>query len=548
MLSRYLMTKASPPIPPLRLVLLTNAIAEACLVLCYSLPAHALRRWQHRQRGDKLQADALTTDGRKGSVSLTHKPSASAQGLPPQKQQQLELTTRLDENASTVVGGLELQAAPVQRPLTPQPMQHSARTGLYAPEQVHRRDSTQRLATAQQVQVRFGSGDVPAVQRQAEGLPAASLLEEQQQQVQQQVYQHGQQQQQQGQHLQEQEQQQRHRHQHPSQAVEGQPPAYDPEACLRPDVPMRRGLSRRFDRLHAHRPGWYLGLTVATLTLSFLGVYAFQAVAPGYVDPSLPQLVIQFSVVCVALVQALLLRARLPLYTWPCAGAMVAGAAMVIVPNLSQASCSSAWNSTTGSLNTGRGWLGFGFALASLVSSVIYLVVIQATSHLRLSSELLNHAFFLSGALLFLPLSLAIEGTGWAGQLGPWTGEDWVLLAVLSVICYLGSATAIQILHLLAGVRAVDGRAAAAPGTHCVWQLGAPTTAMFFCLRLILTVALSPSILGATIIQTGVQIAGVAITAVALTVYMGFQWRRSRQQAQAPSTVSSTGTTQTVDE
>ena len=44
------------------------------------------------------------------------------------------------------------------------------------------------------------------------------------------------------------------------------------------------------------------------------------------------------------------------------------------------------------------------------------------------------------------------------------------------------------------------------------------------------------------------QIAGVAITAVALTAYMGFQWRRSRQQAQAPSTVSSIGTTQTVDE
>ena len=69
----------------------------------------------------------------------------------------------------------------------------------------------------------------------------------------------------------------------------------------------------------------------------------------------------------------------------------------------------------------------------------------QATSHLRLSSEALNHAFFLTGALLFLPLSLGIEGTGWGNQLGPWTGEDWVLLAVLSAICYLGSATAIQV-------------------------------------------------------------------------------------------------------
>ncbi len=44
----------------------------------------------------------------------------------------------------------------------------------------------------------------------------------------------------------------------------------------------------------------------------------------------------QFSVLCVALVQALLLRRRLPLYTWPCGGAMVAGAAMVIVPVVGQ--------------------------------------------------------------------------------------------------------------------------------------------------------------------------------------------------------------------
>lgn len=42
-----------------------------------------------------------------------------------------------------------------------------------------------------------------------------------------------------------------------------------------------------FDRAYPTHPGLYRAATVATLTLSFLAVYGFQAVAPGYVDPSL---------------------------------------------------------------------------------------------------------------------------------------------------------------------------------------------------------------------------------------------------------------------
>lgn len=41
-----------------------------------------------------------------------------------------------------------------------------------------------------------------------------------------------------------------------------------------------------------------------------------------------------FTVMGVALVQSLLLRHRLPRLIWPCAAAMVAGAAMVLVPTL----------------------------------------------------------------------------------------------------------------------------------------------------------------------------------------------------------------------
>ena len=67
------------------------------------------------------------------------------------------------------------------------------------------------------------------------------------------------------------------------------------------------------------------------------------------------------------------------------------------------------------------------------------------------------------------------------------------------------------------------------PRQVCVWKLGAPTAAMFFGLRLVFAVCLSTPILGSTVIQTGVQIAGVVVTAVAVTCYAGSQWWASRQ-------------------
>ena len=84
--------------------------------------------------------------------------------------------------------------------------------------------------------------------------------------------------------------------------------------------------------------------TAASL-LNVLPAPAQQPPAPAsipapylFLSPAAAQLVMMFSVLCVALVQALLLRRRLPLYTWPCAVAMVGGACMIIVPNLTQAS------------------------------------------------------------------------------------------------------------------------------------------------------------------------------------------------------------------
>jgi hypothetical protein len=45
---------------------------------------------------------------------------------------------------------------------------------------------------------------------------------------------------------------------------------------------------------------------------------------------------VQWTTLCIALAQAVLLRHRLPLAFWPCAAVMLGGAAMVIVPSVGQ--------------------------------------------------------------------------------------------------------------------------------------------------------------------------------------------------------------------
>lgn len=77
----------------------------------------------------------------------------------------------------------------------------------------------------------------------------------------------------------------------------------------------------------------------------------------------------QWTTLVIALTQRLLLGHRLPLAFWPCATAMLAGAAMVIVPSIGQ--------STAGSLKTARGWWGFAMAVGALICTVIYYCLLQ---------------------------------------------------------------------------------------------------------------------------------------------------------------------------
>lgn len=200
---------------------------------------------------------------------------------------------------------------------------------------------------------------------------------------------------------------------------------------------------------------------------------------------------------------------------------------------------------------------------------------LQATRHFGFSPLTLQHCMNVASVLIFTALSLPIDGADWAANFVGWGSADWLSLVSLSTACYLGSGMCMQVragalgkagqgcgwpavgaeLELaamsgLAGLSALPAAATPLRGAltraslgcphHtcvcamqvCVWKLGAPTAAMFFGLRLVFAVCLSTPILGSTVIQTGVQIAGVVVTAVAVTCYAGSQWWASRQAHQ----------------
>lgn len=273
-------------------------------------------------------------------------------------------------------------------------------------------------------------------------------------------------------------------------------------ATLRPPVPLMRGMTLRTERWRRRRPVLHRRLALSAIVLTFTGCCSLQILAPGFVDVSIVQLTTQWTPLFIALTQALLLRHRLPRAFWPSAAAMLAGACMVIVPSVGQ--------STVGSLNTVRGWMGFLMAVGALISTVIYYVLLQACRHMGFTPVQLQHLMNLTSVLLFLPLSLPIDGASWAQQFDGWAAHDWLALVGLSTAAYLGSGMCMQV---------------------CVRGLGAPTAAMFFGLRLVFSVVLSNPILGASVIQTGVQVAGVVVTAVAVTCYAASQWWSSRQLA-----------------
>ena len=58
-----------------------------------------------------------------------------------------------------------------------------------------------------------------------------------------------------------------------------------------------------------------------------------------------------------------------------------------------------------------------------------------------------------------LPLTLALDGTDWGAQFGPWTGSDWAWLVCGGTLVYVGQNYLLQ---------------------HTTWKLGAPLVSMLY--------------------------------------------------------------------
>lgn len=155
------------------------------------------------------------------------------------------------------------------------------------------------------------------------------------------------------------------------QQQQGRPRLAPSKTTVRPPVAFVRGLSRRMDAWEAQgRPMLRKRLALAAITVSFMGCCSLQLLAPGFVDasiggcwvvaraaaslwavqprgahpPRLPaypptlavQLTTQWTSLCIALAQALLLRHRLPPAFWPCVAVVLGGALMIIIPAVGQ--------------------------------------------------------------------------------------------------------------------------------------------------------------------------------------------------------------------
>ena len=69
---------------------------------------------------------------------------------------------------------------------------------------------------------------------------------------------------------------------------------------------------------------------------------------------------------------------------------------------------------------------------------------VQATRHVGFSIWSTQYLFTGSVLGLTLVLTLALDGSGWAAQLGSWTAGDWAVLCVLGSVVYVGSNFSMQ--------------------------------------------------------------------------------------------------------
>eukprot|EP00887_Chlorella_sp_A99_P005855 scaffold1.g5855.t1 len=241
-----------------------------------------------------------------------------------------------------------------------------------------------------------------------------------------------------------------------------------PAGGRRAPQPCCPGMLAWLGRLATRRPRLVHGLVLVAIAATACGTSTLLIPAVNFVDASVVQLIGMFTCIAIALIQRLLLGYALPLALWPAAVVMVGGAAMILAPSISR-----------GFEGSSSPPLGCALAATAMLLSAIFFVV--GPSGLAFRSAEVQYAAFGGGILVLLPLSLAIDGADW-GDTSGWPASSWAILVLL------GTAFA-------------------------TWALSAPTVSMFLGLRLVFTIAMSKTILGATVIQTGVQVGGVVVTA-----------------------------------
>ncbi|GAB4822944.1 hypothetical protein N2152v2_009990 [Parachlorella kessleri] len=240
----------------------------------------------------------------------------------------------------------------------------------------------------------------------------------------------------------------------------------------------------------------------------YLGVIVLLNTAPKLLDPAVVMLVTMFTVVGVALVGRAFLQVPLSWALPPAAALMIGGSAMVLVPNIKGGA------GEPGSLTSVQAWLGFVASLGALALTVMFIILTQASAFKGANIGAMEVLYWITGltTIFVLPVSLGVEGTDWGPMFASFGGSQWGALLFSACVGHVGAGPLLQ---------------------YATWKLGGTMASLFFGLRLVVSVVASKLVLGATIIQCDLQVAGIVLVVASITGYTLIQWWTGRQQSAA---------------
>ncbi|KAL4444615.1 hypothetical protein ABPG77_002432 [Micractinium sp. CCAP 211/92] len=219
-------------------------------------------------------------------------------------------------------------------------------------------------------------------------------------------------------------------------------------------------------------------------------------------------LVSLFTVVCVAVLSRLWLKTPVQ---WaavvPAAAIMLGGAAMVLVPDIKDGS------GEAGSLTTARAWLGFGASVAAMLGNTLFIILAQAFGRAaNLSAIKVQYTIIGINLVIVLPISLGVDGADWGEQFAGMSAKDWGALIYCACLAHAWIALLIQ---------------------ESTVRLGGLLVSLFFGMRLVGSVVGSKLVLGVTIVESALQVAGIVLVVLAISGFTALQWRLAARQRRA---------------